>query len=200
MEERPDRPRRAGRRPGRPNTREEIRAAARRRFLLDGYERTTLRAVAADAGVDPALVGYFFGSKRDLFGAVMSLEVNPGGAVAGLIERRATPLGASILRTLLAAWDDPGSGAPLRAMIRAGASDDQTGTLVREFIQAEIMRPIAAHVGCEDDGARAAAVATQLLGLVFTRYVFCLEPLASADPEEVVALLAPQLEPLLASA
>ena len=66
-----------GRRPGSPDTRERIREAARVRFLADGYQAVSLRAIAAEAGVDVALVSYYFGSKQGLFAATMALPMNP---------------------------------------------------------------------------------------------------------------------------
>src|SRR5438552_3568890 len=108
-----------GRPPGRTETRAEILAIARSRFLLDGYERVTLRSVAEEAGVDVALISYHFGSKKGLFGAAMALATNP----AELLERElAGPLNSlpeRLIRAVVAAWDDRAAGGSLRTLMEA---------------------------------------------------------------------------------
>ena len=188
---------RPGRRRGKPETRDAILTAARRRFMTAGYEQVTLRAIADDAGVDPALTNYFFGSKRELFAATMALTVNPAQALAELLEEGTEELGRRILERLLSVWDDPASGDPLLALVRSAASEERATELLREFVEVELVAPMSDHLIGEDRRMRASAVASQLLGLIFARYVVRLEPLASAEPEVIVATLAPVLDGLL---
>ncbi|MFG2639086.1 TetR/AcrR family transcriptional regulator [Streptomyces sp. NPDC048362] len=74
-----------GRRPGRPDTRRKILAVARQRFLRDGYRSVTMRSIAAEADVDLALLSYYFGSKKGLFGAALALSANPAELLSRLL-------------------------------------------------------------------------------------------------------------------
>ncbi|MGZ4597086.1 MAG: helix-turn-helix domain-containing protein, partial [Actinomycetes bacterium] len=96
---------------------------ARRRFLAEGYARVTLRSIAAEAGVDVALVSYFFGSKKGLFGAALALPANPPELLLGALAGDPATLPERVLRTLVHAWDDPQHGAPLRVMVTAAVQD-----------------------------------------------------------------------------
>jgi len=180
-----------GRRPGRSDTREAILAAARRQFAEHGYDGTTMRAVAAEAGVDVALGHYYFGSKRDLFAAALALPVNPADAIASVIDQGADGLAERLVRLLLQVWDDPQTGAPLRAIVRSIESE---APLLRGFVEREIVPRLAEAIPGPDATLRAAGAGTQLVGLIFSRYVIELEPIASAGPDELVALVAPSLQ------
>jgi AcrR family transcriptional regulator len=180
-----------GRRPGRPGTREAILAAARRHFAERGYDGTTMRGVAAVAGVEGALGHYYFGSKRELFAAALELPVNPADAVVALLEEGTERLGERLLRLLLTVWDSPESGAPLRALLR---SVDSQQELLRGFVEREIVGRLAEVIDGPDAALRASAAATQIVGLLFVRYVARVEPVASAGHDELVRLIAPSLQ------
>jgi AcrR family transcriptional regulator len=182
-----------GRRPGSPATREAIRQSARARFLRDGYQGVTMRAVAADAGVDVALVSYYFGSKQGLFGAAMALPANPAELLEAELAGSPETLPERLLRSLLHVWDSPETGAPLQALAANSASDPDLNRLVREAIGREIIDRLAARLGTPDARQRAAAFSAHIAGLIFSRYVFQFEPMASMDPDDVVTLLAPAL-------
>ena len=178
---------RTGRRPGVSGAREAILEAARGAFTERGYERATIRVVAASAGVDPALVHHYFGNKRQLFVAVMSLPVNPAQIIEGLVAANETDtLGERTLRTMLTVWDDEVRRAPLVAMIRAAMSDDQAATMIKEFMTAEILAQLVRAAGSDRPDLRTTLLASQILGLMIVRYVLRLEPLASADIDTVV--------------
>ncbi|UGS38671.1 TetR/AcrR family transcriptional regulator [Capillimicrobium parvum] len=180
-----------GRRPGKPQTREAILAAARRSFAERGYDGTTMRGVAAEAGVDVALGHYYFGSKRELFAAALELPVNPADAIAGLLAQGTDDLAERLLRLLLQVWDDPQTGGPLRAMLR---SVDSQQELLRGFVEREIVARLATAIDGPGAELRATAAATQIIGLVLARYVVEVQPIASAGHEEIVALIAPSLQ------
>src|SRR6187551_854411 len=110
---------RRGRRPGRPETRTQVLAVARRRFLAEGYQAVTLRSIATEVGVDVALVSYFFGSKRGLFGAALALTANPPDLLLAALPGDPASLPERVLARLLAAWDDPRQGGPLRVLVTA---------------------------------------------------------------------------------
>jgi AcrR family transcriptional regulator len=182
-----------GRRPGSPDTQEAIRRAARERFLRDGYAGVTLRSIATDAGVDVALVSYYFGSKQGLFGAAMALPANPADLLQAELAGDPATLPERLVRSLLLVWDSPETGAPLRTLAGNAAADPDLNRLVREAVGREIVDRLSAHLGTPDATQRAAAFASQIAGLIFSRYVFQFEPIASMSPDEIVNRLAPSL-------
>jgi AcrR family transcriptional regulator len=183
--------RRRGRRAGGSDAREQILAAARTLFARHGFEGTTLRAVAREAGVDGALPSYHFGSKGDLFAAALELPVSPREALAGVLARAPhVAIAVELLTTLVGVWDVAGGG-PLAALLRSATSQDQ---LLHGFVASEILPLLRSAMTGDDVELRAAAAASQVMGLVMARYVLRVEPLASAPPQDVVATIAPSLQ------
>ncbi|PYC87628.1 TetR/AcrR family transcriptional regulator [Streptomyces tateyamensis] len=180
-----------GRRPGSPDTRAAILEIARRRFLADGYQRVTLRSVAAEAGVDLALISYFFGSKKGLFGAALALAVNPAEAAARAMEGELASLPQRVLRTLLTVWDSPEAGPPLLALLRDVVQDEGHAALLRGVVEREIIDRLAARIGGADAHRRAAAFGALLAGVITARYLVRLEPIASMTVDEIVRHLGP---------
>jgi AcrR family transcriptional regulator len=191
-----------GRGRGRPSgptqTRQDILAVARRRFLADGYDRVTLRSVAAEAGVDAALISYHFGSKRGLFAATMQLPVNPPDVIAAALPGPPAALPERLLGAVLGVWDDPERSAGLRALAQAAIREPEVARLFREMAAREMVGRIADHLGTADAPRRAAVVGSQIAGMIFLRYVLQLEPLASMPRDELVARMAPPLRAALA--
>ena len=194
---RPDRPLmnndRRGRRAGNPDTRAEILAVARRHLLADGYRGLRMRAVAAEAGVDAALISYYFGSKKGLFGAALALTANPPEALGVAVLGDLATLPERLLRMLVTAWDDPVRGEPLRLMVSAAAHEPDLARLLRDVVQAEMVHQLADRFGGVDATARAAAFGAQLAGLILMRYVLAIEPIASMSVDELVRFAAPGL-------
>ena len=190
----PSRPR--GRRAGSSETREAILESARRRFAELGYDATTIRAVAAGAGVDPALVHYFFGTKGDLFVAAIEYPVNPAELVERVVAGGLEDIGPRLVRAFLAVWDGR-TQSPLFALIRGAATHEQSAALLREFISREVVGRVARAIDADQPELRAALCGTQIVGLAMIRYVLRVEPLASLDPESVVAHVAPVVQHLL---
>src|ERR1700712_1778065 len=114
-----------GRPVGESRTREDILAVAGRRFLADGYRSVSMRSIAAEAHVDPALISYFFGSKSGLFGATMQLSVNPVEVVGRVGQGARATLPERLLTGLVTTWDDPVSGAGLRSMVEAAITEPE---------------------------------------------------------------------------
>jgi AcrR family transcriptional regulator len=187
-----------GPRPGRPDTREVIRIAARRLFIAEGYHGVTMRSIAADAGVDVALVSYYFTSKQRLFGAAMQLAANPAEIFGREIDGDIATLGSRVLRSMLTVWDGPETGAPLRAIAIAATTEPDLNRLVAEAVGGEIVARLAERLGGRDASHRAAAFSTQIAGVVYARYLLRLEPIASMSVAEVVRHLAPSLQLALA--
>jgi AcrR family transcriptional regulator len=186
-----------GRRPGNPDTRGQILAAARRRFLAEGYRAVTMRQVADDADVDLALVSYYFGSKKGLFGAAVTASANPADVIARTVDSDLATLPQRALRDLLALWDDQETGAPLKTMLGSISQDPSFAALVRQMLERELIARLAARLGGTGGERRAAAFCTQIAGIVVTRYILRLEPVASMPADEIIRTFSPALHTVL---
>ena len=183
-----------GRRPGGPDTRGQILAAARESFAHKGFAGTTIRAVAAEAGVDPALVHHYFGAKDDLFLAALEIPVDPRALVPAVFDEGVAGAGERLLRLLLSVWDDPATRLPLIALVRNGLSQEAPQTLLQQGILRMVLAPLRAALPADEADRRVQLVASQMVGLVMTRYLLALEPLASMPVDDVVAWVAPTLQ------
>ena len=182
-----------GRRPGQSDSRDRILVTATEAFLSSGYQAASLRSIASTAGVDVALISYFFGSKQGLFAAAMSLTVSPADVLQSAMAGDNAGLAERVLRGFLQVWDDPTSGAPLRAIAGAAAHEPSLNRLVREAVGGQLIEPLTARIGGDDAQQRAAVFSTQVAGLVFARYLLGLEPIASMTVDDIVTYLLPAL-------
>ena len=174
--------------------RESIVEAAKELFTESGYDSTSMRAIATKADVDPALVHYYFKSKNELFVATLQLPVTPPEIIASLLEGDRDEIGDRLVRRLLLVWDNPETGGPLVSILRSGASMDG---VLREFVELQIRPLLAGAIQGPDGDLRATAAITQILGLVMTRYVFRIEPVASASHDELADLIGPTIQSYL---
>jgi len=190
--------RRSGRRPGNQDTRSSILDAARNAFAEKGYDKASIRAIAAGAGVDPALVHHYFGTKDKLFLATMNAPIDPGELIPQALHGPREEAGERLVRLLLSVWDSP-AGATALGVFRSALSNEWTARLLREFVVTQILRRAVAELALDpaEAPARAALVATQLAGLITARYVLKLEPLPGADPEALVAAIGPNIQRFL---
>jgi AcrR family transcriptional regulator len=184
----------SGRRPGHSGTREAIRVAAARQFAEYGYDRTSMRGVAAEAGVDQKLIAHFYGSKQQLFVAAMELPFNPAIAIPAVVAGERHEVGRRLATFVLATLEDPEARRGLTGLIRAAASEPEAARMVREFLMSEVFGPIAAALAVDEPDFRVNLVGSQVVGLVMARYVVGVEPLASAPPEAVAAAIAPTFQ------
>jgi AcrR family transcriptional regulator len=183
---------RAGRRPGPTQTPEAILAAARRLFAERGVQATSVRAIAREAGVNPALVHHYFGTKDQLFVAALNLPFNPADAVAELLAAGPRAQFAErLVRFFLAAWRDPSTGQPLQAVLRSAVGTEQGALLIRNAIADVLLTRLATALGVPR--LRVAVAMSHLIGLVLAATIVRVEPLASATDEELVALVAPTI-------
>lgn len=180
---------RAGRRPGPTVTREEILAAARTLFGERGYDGTTLRAIAAAAGVNQGLLHHFFGSKEQILIASVNLPADPAVVITAIAEGPPGEFGERFARFLLSIWGRPETRAPLLALVRSAVTNEQAGSILRDLLE----RVLVARLGAATGGSPlvVSAAAAQVAGVMLLRYVVGVEPLASASDEDVVAILAP---------
>ncbi|HEU5419559.1 MAG TPA: TetR family transcriptional regulator [Streptosporangiaceae bacterium] len=201
---------RSGRRAGDSGTREAILEAARARFAEHGYDGATIRGIAADAGVDPALVHHFHGSKERLFTAAMRLPVVPSEVLTSAFAEAArrgdlASPGEQLVRTALSVWERPEVLSIFTGLLRSALTSEAAASMFREFITEAILGPVRAMIrarhpeaGPADAAYRAAAVASQMVGLALTRYVLRLAPIAEASAAELAATVGPTLDRYLA--
>jgi AcrR family transcriptional regulator len=185
---------RTGRRPGVSGTREAILGAARRAFAEHGYQHATIRGVADLAGVDPALVHHYFGTKQELFVAAVQLPVNPVEQLMAVLNEDPDQAGRRMVETFLSVWDHAATQSPLLALVRSAVGDEHAAAMLREFITEEVLGQIAHRLGSADARLRATLVGSQIIGLAMARYIVKVEPLASAPPAQVVAAVGPTLQ------
>jgi AcrR family transcriptional regulator len=183
-----------GRRPGSSDTREAILAAARERFARHGYDRTRIRDVADDAGVDAALVHYFFKSKDGLFVAAMQLPFRPADVIAPVLAEGLEGLGERIVRRVLSVWDDASNRSALMALVQGASAHPGAAEALREFMRREMLARIAGVIEGDRPKLRANLVASQIIGLVAARYIAQMPPLAGMRAEDVVPLVGPTLQ------
>ena len=182
-----------GRRPGSPDTRAAILEAARALFASGGLSGTSIRAVAAKAGVDPALVHHYFGSKDDLFVAALALPIDPREVLARVAAGGPDAAAERLLRTFLSVWDDPELQLPMIALARS-LTDPSGKELMRDGFLQVVIGPIGAALAIDEPERRMPVVASQVLGLIVMRYLLEVEPLASMPADELVATYAPTIQ------
>jgi len=186
---------RSGRRPGNQDTRASILEAARQAFAEKGFDKASIRAIAGDAGVDPALVHHYFGTKEKLFLAAMNAPINPAELIPQALSGPREQAGERLVRLVLSVWDSP-AGAAAVAMFRSALSNEWTARLLREFVVTQVLRRAIGELISDPEQAslRSSLVASQIAGLAVARYVLKVEPLASADPELIAAMIGPNVQ------
>lgn len=184
---------RTGRRPGAGGTREKILAAARAHFGDAGYEGSTVRGIASAAGVDPALVLHYFGSKEGVFRAAMDFPIDPAEFIPRLLAPGLEGLGERLARFFLDTWDSP-AGQPLLGLIRSVVGSEDAAALLREFVSREVLGRLAKALEVDQPQLRASLAGSSLIGLAMLRYVVKIEPLASAPSEQVAAWVGPAIQ------
>ncbi|WP_396923610.1 TetR family transcriptional regulator [Mycolicibacterium sp.] len=185
-------------RPGRPagpsDTRERILVSARELFARNGIDKTSIRAIAADAGVDPALVHHYYGTKTQLFAAAIHIPIDPMAVIGPLREVPVDRIGYVLPSILLPLWDsEMGKGfiATLRSIL---AGNDVS--LVRSFLQEVIVAEVGSRVDNPPGSGRIRVqfVASQLVGVVMARYILELEPFKSLPVDVIAETIAPNVQ------
>ncbi|CAN3126728.1 HTH tetR-type domain-containing protein [Mycobacterium sp. smrl_JER01] len=173
-------------------SREAVLAAAKTRFARDGYEKTTLRAIAAEARVDPSMVLYLFGSKEALFREALRLIIDPAALVAALTGGPDADIGTRMVRTYLGVWEAPDSAETMRAMVASATSNSDAHEAFRGFMQNYVLTAVSEVLGGgEQSRLRAMLAASSLVGTAMLRYVMRVAPLSELPSEDVVRLVAP---------
>lgn len=152
-----------------------------------------MRAIAADARVDPALVLHYFGSKQDLFRAAVDFPMDPAVFIPPLLAPGVDGLGERLVRFFLETWESP-AGRPLLALIRSAVATDDAAALLREFVSREVLGRVARTLEVDDPRLRASLAASTLIGLAMLRYVVRVEPITSARPDDIATWLGPTVQ------
>jgi AcrR family transcriptional regulator len=185
---------RRGRRAAGEDTRAALIAAAREVFVEKGYDGATVRAIAAKAGVDAAMVNHWFGGKEGLFAqSVLQLPFDPSEILKRLLDGPVEQAGERIIRTFVTVWDATGGGT-FAALIRSVTSQQEVANALKSFFVNAIFKNLLTEIGAEQRELRATLCATQMVGLGIVRYVVRFEPLASTDLETVVKAIAPNMQ------
>jgi AcrR family transcriptional regulator len=182
---------RIGRPRGKTDTRNVILAAARRMFADAGYDKTSMRDVAAAAAVDPAMIRHYFGSKAELFRATMGWPFEPAEIATRITGGARSAIGERLTRAFFEAWEEPDSRAPLLAILRGAATHEDSANLVRQFIQGQVYSHIAARIAGPDAELRIDLAMSQLLGIAYLRHILQVEPIASTPVEDLITQVAP---------
>jgi AcrR family transcriptional regulator len=182
---------RRGRRQGEPVSRDVVLAAAKKRFASEGYEKTTLRAIARDAHVDPSMVLYLFGSKEELFRESLRLILDPAVLVAAMTGTDGD-IGTRLVQTYLRIWESPDTAASMRAMLQSATSNTHAHDAFRSFMQNYVLTAVSGVLGGgEQARLRAMLAASNLVGTAMLRYIIQVPPLATLPGDEIVTLIAP---------
>lgn len=187
-------PRRRGRPRGGTDSRERIIAAAVDEFGEQGYEASTVRAIAARAGVDSALVHHYFGTKADLFAEAVGIPMRPDIDVPGILNGPRELVGERVVRYVLEAFEKPDVRRRGVVLIRTAIGSRLTTPLLAGFLSRELIGRIARTLDVDDAELRATLVASQIAGLLVARYVIKLPALAAASVDELVTRVGPTVQ------
>ena len=172
----------------------QVLDAARAAYARRGYLNTTIKGVAAAAGVAPDVVRRYYDNREALFVAAMRLPFDPAMSIAQLMAPGIDGMGERLVRVTLRMLDDPETRDQLAEMVRDGAGASRATASIRESLEAEVVDRAAVLLGVPDARMRVTLATSYLLGIATTRYVLKLEPLASASEDEIVQLVAPAVQ------
>src|SRR5215212_7533024 len=185
---------RTGRRPGTSSTRQDILEAARNLFAERGYQGATIRAIAAEAGVDAALVIHFFGNKAALLGDAIEWPFDPAVEMPKLLADGERHVGRHIVELVVRTWDREGGRNPILILVRAATSEPKAAEMLGAFLRERLFAPLMERLGSDQPELRTTLAASQLVGIGLARHILRAEPLASAKPADIVDWYAPTLQ------
>ncbi|MEV6779122.1 TetR family transcriptional regulator [Streptomyces syringium] len=178
-----------------PGARERILTAARAEFAEHGYDKASIRGIAKGAGVDPALVHHYFGPKEKIFGAAVEVAFAPALQAQDIVSVGGLEtIGERLTRYILGVWEDPVTREPLLAIVRSAVANETAAAIFRELVTLRLMLRVAGELDVPEPRLRSELAAAQLVGVTLLRHVIKVEPLASADLDEVIAMVAPVVQ------
>ncbi|MEV7683693.1 TetR family transcriptional regulator [Streptomyces sp. NPDC088341] len=177
-----------------PSAQQKILESARAEFAERGYDKTSIRGIAKAAGVDPALVHHYFGTKDEVFAAAVEVSFEPALMVPVLLADGLDGIGERLARYFIGVWENPVTRAPMLAIMRSAVTHEAAAKVLRTFVLRRLLERIAVELDVPNPTFRAELAASHMIGIAFLRYVIKAEPLASADSEEIVTMVAPTLQ------
>jgi AcrR family transcriptional regulator len=171
-------------------TRSAILASAREQFADQPYDKASLRAIAAQAGVDPAMILRYFTNKESLFAAAVDIDLHLPDLREVPVRRR----GEVFAQHFIEVWEGPERNEALPILLRSAVAHEQAAQRLQEILSSQVRRVIADASGPADAGARAGLVSSQLLGLAMARYVLHLPGVAELTPDQVERRVGPTLQ------
>ena len=176
-------------------SREAILTVAAELFAKHGFTGTTTRAIAAKAGVNSALVYYFFATKAKLFAAVVNLPLPPV-QLKELLADGGAGRGERIIRYFLDQVYTAKNHA-IAALIRSAAADPGSIPALRSSLEKSVVTAAASAIRGSDARLRAELFGSLIVGLFVVRQLVRVEPLASTSTKKVAALLGPAIDAIL---
>jgi AcrR family transcriptional regulator len=170
--------------------------AARQEFAAQGYDKASLRGIARAAGVDPALVHHYFDGKEELFVAAMQLPFNPAEVLPALFADADGPdeVAERMVRFILSIWRDADTRAPFLALLRSATGSETGAAMMRSFVAQALIARVAEHLPpAPDRELRLNLAVAHVIGVMLIRYVVRVEPIASADEEDVIGRMLPAI-------
>jgi AcrR family transcriptional regulator len=174
-------------------TKSAILRAARERLAAHGYDRTTIRGVAADAGIDPSMVMRYFGTKAQLFDAALDIDLR----LPDLTGVRSDELPRTLVRLFIDRWENDPTDDALLVLLRSAVTNDHAAARMRHIFAAQVAPTLAAAIGPDLAAKRAGLVSAQLLGLGLTRYLLRLPAVTMLSPREIEDALTPAIAAIL---
>lgn len=181
----------------RPDTRHRILTAATDVFAQHGYDGATTKDIAARAGVDPALIHHYFGTKAELFAIVLDLPARPDVSLPQVLAGDPDHRGERIVRFVLELWEQPKARRRGLLLMRAALGNRVSPPLIAGFARREIIGRIAATIDAPDRDLRASLVFSQIAGVVLSRHVLAIPEIAGASVDDLVARVGPQVQAIL---
>jgi AcrR family transcriptional regulator len=178
-----------------PDARSRILVAARTEFGERGYDKVSVRAIAREAEVDPALVHHYFGSKEQIFAAALETALEPvRNSLESLPSAGAGELGVQVTRFMFSLWENPVTREPMLAIVRSAVNNETAARIFRDTVRRVVLPRLTGAISGPDRELRAELAVAQLVGTVMIRYVIKVEPTASEDAEVLIARLAPTVQ------
>ncbi|MET8872423.1 TetR family transcriptional regulator [Nocardia sp. NPDC004604] len=176
-------------------TRAAILEAARARFAAEGFRKATIRAIAADAAIDPSMVMRYFGSKDGLFAAAVDVRLE----LPDLASAEPSSLGELLVRRFLAIWEDQPDNKVLVILLRSSITDETVSERFRQIFTEQVLPAVLRFGDPADAQRRGGLIVTQMLGLALCRYVLELPPVVGLTRDQIIADIAPTLQRYLTS-
>jgi AcrR family transcriptional regulator len=185
---------RTGRRPGSGDTRADILASARAQFGAKSFHQATIRGIAAEARVDPALVHHYFGTKEDLFAASIDLPLRPTDIADVLLAGGLESVGRNVATLFFSMWENPETRDPLMAMLRGAFDNEQGAAVLREFFGSALLGRVAPQIGGPNAELRVSLAVSHLVGVAVLRYVIGFPSLVKVPVEQLIETLSPRIQ------